>query len=321
MTAKIFIDGDVGTTGLQVRARLEGRRDLTLLRLSEVERKDPARRAGRLNEADLAILCLPDAAARESAGLVENPATRLIDASTAHRIDPGWDYGFAEMDRDQAATIAASKRVSNPGCYATGAISMVRPLVQAGLLPADWPVTLHAVSGYSGGGRRLIEAYEDPAAPDHCEMPYWLYDLTLAHKHLPEMRQHGLLAHTPLFVPSVGAFAQGMIVQLPLPIRALPGRPKAAVLHEALIEHYRGQLFVRVAPLAESATIDRLDPEGLNGTNVLEIHLFANEAQGTALVCAVLDNLGKGASGAAVQNMNLMLGLDPAAGLGTAQAA
>ena len=321
MAAKIFIDGDVGTTGLQVRARLESRRDLTLLRLPEAERKDPQRRAACLNEADLAILCLPDAAAREAASLVENPETRLVDASTAHRVDPDWDYGFAEMDRDQTAVIAASKRVSNPGCYPTGGIAMIRPLVRAGLLPADWPVTIHAVSGYSGGGRKLIESYEDPAAPGYTESPYWLYGLGLTHKHLPEMRLHGLLEHAPLFVPSVGRFAQGMIVQLPLQTWALPGEPSAAALHEVLTEHYRGQQFVTVAPLSQSAGIERLDPERLNGSNDLEIHLFANEAQGQVLICALLDNLGKGASGAAVQNMNLMLGLDPAAGLGAREAA
>ncbi len=321
MAARVFIDGDVGTTGLQVRARLEGRGDLTLLRLPEAERKDPARRADLLNEADLSILCLPDAAAREAAALVTNPAARLVDASTAHRVDPDWVYGFPEMDDAQGRLIAASKRVSNPGCYSTGAISMIRPLVRAGLLPADWPVTVNAVSGYSGGGRKLIESYEDDKAPDRTESPYWLYGLKLTHKHLPEMRQHGLLAHLPLFVPSVGRYAQGMIVQLPLQLWALPGTPSAADLQEALAEHYRGALFVRVAPLAESAAIERLDPERLNGSNDLEIHIFANPDNGQAVICAVLDNLGKGASGAAVQNMNLMLGLDPAAGLGVSQAA
>ncbi|HIC81620.1 MAG TPA: N-acetyl-gamma-glutamyl-phosphate reductase [Kiloniellaceae bacterium] len=315
MTARVFIDGEAGTTGLQIRARLEARDDVSLTRLAEAERKDTAARARALNDADLAILCLPDAAARQAVGLIENPEVRVIDASTAHRTDPDWTYGFPEMDGDQQAAVAASKRVSNPGCYPTGAIALIRPLVSAGLLPADFPVTVNAVSGYSGGGKGLIRRYEDPQAPDHLDQAYRAYALGLAHKHLPEMQQHGLLDHTPLFVPAVGNYYKGMLVQVPLQLWALPGRPAADDLRDLLARHYAGQDFVSVAPAVESAGLEDLDPEGLNGTNAMRLYVFGNAAGDQAVLAAVLDNLGKGASGAAVQNLNLMLGLDPQAGL------
>ena len=315
MTARVFIDGEAGTTGLQIRARLDSRADVRLIRLGEAERKDPAARAGALNEADLAILCLPDEAAREAVAMIENPATRVIDASTAYRTDPDWTYGFPELDRAQTAKVKAAKRVSNPGCYPTGAIALIRPLVAAGLLPADFPVTVNAVSGYSGGGKALIRRYEDAGAPDHLKNAYRAYALGLAHKHLPEMRVHAGLARTPLFVPAVGNYYKGMLVQVPLQLWALPGRPSPDDLHQALAEHYRGQDFVGVAAAEESAGLEGLDPEGLNGTNDMRLHVFGNGAGDQAVLAAVLDNLGKGASGAAVQNMNLMLGLDPQAGL------
>ena len=315
MTAKIFIDGDVGTTGLQIRARLEARADVELLRLPEVERKDPARRAELLNAVDLAILCLPDAAAREAVALIETPSVRVIDASTAHRVDPDWAYGFPELDGEQPAKIAASSRVSNPGCYALSSVALIRPLVAAGLLPPDHPVTINAISGYSGGGRQLIERFERAEAPDHIAASFRVYALGLAHKHLPEIQSHGGLAAPPIFVPSVGRSRQGMLVQLPLHLAGLEGRPSPADVHGVLAAHYAGRRFVTVAPLAETLAADHLEPEDLNGTNELRLHVFANEASGHALLAAQLDNLGKGASGQAVQNLNLMLGLDEATGL------
>jgi N-acetyl-gamma-glutamyl-phosphate reductase len=321
MTARVFIDGEAGTTGLQIRARLESRSDVGLIRLAEAERKDPAARARALNEADLAILCLPDAAAREAVAMIENPETRVIDASTAYRTDPDWTYGFPELDRAQTAKVKAAKRVSNPGCYPTGAIALIRPLVDADLLPKGFPVTVNAVSGYSGGGKALIQRYEDAAAPDHLETTYRAYALGLAHKHIPEMRLHGGLDRAPLFVPAVGNYYKGMLVQVPLQLWALPGKPSPEDLRQVLAGHFAGQDFVSVATAAESAAQADLDPEGLNGSNDMRLYVFGNAAGDQAVLAAVLDNLGKGASGAAVQNMNLMLGLDPQAGLATRLAA
>ncbi len=315
MTAQVFIDGEAGTTGLQIRARLEARADVRLIRLADDERKDPAARARALNAADLAILCLPDAAAREAVSLIDNPDTRVIDASTAYRTDPDWTYGFPELDAAQAAKVAAAKRVSNPGCYPTGAIALVRPLIDAGLLPKDFPVTVNAVSGYSGGGKNLIRRYEEAGAPDHLDAAYRAYALGLAHKHLPEMQMHGGLDHAPLFVPAVGSYYKGMLVQVPLQLWALPGKPAPEDLRALLAERYAGTDFVSVAGAEESAGREDLDPEGLNGTNNMRLYVFGNAAGDQAVLAAVLDNLGKGASGAAVQNMNLMLGLDPQAGL------
>ncbi len=315
MAAQVFIDGEVGTTGLQIRARLAARGDVELLSLPDDRRKDRTARAELLNAADLVVLCLPDEAAREAVTLIENPAVRVIDASTAHRVATDWVYGLPEMDAGQAARVTSAKRVSNPGCYPTGTIALIRPLVQAGLVPADFPVTVNAVSGYSGGGRRLIERFEDRTASDPVESTYYAYGLALEHKHVEEMRVHGGLAHRPLFVPGVGRFRQGMLVAVPLQLWALPGRPSVAQVHGLLSDHYRDQAFVSVAPLDECAAMAELDPESLNGSNDMRLFVFGNESQGQALLAAVLDNLGKGASGAAVQNMNLMLGLDPTAGL------
>lgn len=308
MTARIFIDGEVGTTGLQIRARLEARADVELVRLPEAERKDPARRAEVLNSVDLAILCLPDAAAREAVAMIETSSVRVLDASTAHRVDPDWIYGFPELDGEQSARIAAAPRVSNPGCYALSSVALIRPLVAAGLMPPDYPVTINAVSGYSGGGRQLIERFEEAGAPDHIAAPFRVYALGLAHKHVPEIQSRCGLSARPLFVPSVGRFRQGMIVQVPLHLAGLNGRPSPADVQGALAAHYAGRRFVTVAPLAETLATDHLDPEDLNGTNDLRLHVFANEAAGHVLLVAQLDNLGKGASGQAIQNMNLMLG-------------
>ena len=317
MTARIFIDGEAGTTGLQIRARLAARADIELVSLPDERRKDPQARAEMLNTADLAILCLPDAAAREAVSLIETPDVRVVDASTAHRTDPDWAYGLPEMGAGQPGRIAASKRVANPGCYPTGAILMVRPLVEADLLPADFPLTVNAISGYSGGGKSLIARFEETGGD--AAQPFYVYGLNLEHKHLDEMQVHGLLQHRPLFVPSVGRFRQGMIVQVPLQLWALPGSPKPRDIHAALADRYRDQRFVSVAPLAEGPS--ELDPESLNGSNDLRIFVFGNEDQEQVLLAAVLDNLGKGASGAAVQNMNLMLGLEAQAGLSERRAA
>jgi N-acetyl-gamma-glutamyl-phosphate reductase len=315
MAHRVFIDGEAGTTGLQIRARLENRRDLDLMSIEADRRKDAAARAERLNRADLVILCLPDEAAREAVALIENPAVKVIDPSTAHRISPGWTYGFAESAPGQRAAIAASNRVANPGCWATGAIALLAPLVRAGIVPADWPVSLHGVSGYTGGGKPMIAEFEDVGGPTYTDVPYRLYGLGLEHKHLPEIAAQVGLTRAPVFAPAVGRYAQGMIVEAPLALWALPGQPALADLHAALADAYAGERFVEVASLDEAAALKTLDPEGLNGTNRLKLFVFGNERAGQARLVALLDNLGKGAAGAAVQNLNLMLGLDEAEGL------
>lgn len=322
MPHTIFIDGEAGTTGLQIRERLEGRRDLDLLTIDPALRKDPAARAETLNAADVAILCLPDDAAREAVSLIRNERTRVIDASTAYRTAEGWTYGFPEMSSEQRAAVARARRLSNPGCYPTGFIGLVRPLVEAGLIPRDFPLTVNAVSGYSGGGKGLIAEFEGGAAPD----AFRPYGYTLAHKHVPEMTRYAGLAHPPVFAPAVGRYAQGMLVEVPLQLWALPVRPSGDDLRAALAAHYAGARFVEVADAGEDEALRRaragaagavpaLDPESLNGTNRMRLHVFANEAAGQARLVAILDNLGKGASGAAVQSLNLMLGLDEGEGL------
>jgi N-acetyl-gamma-glutamyl-phosphate reductase len=315
MSTKVFIDGEAGTTGLLIRQRLSGRRDLELLSLDPDRRKDPAARADRLNSADVAILCLPDEAAREAAALVENSSVRIIDASTAHRTAEGWTYGFPELAPGHRDVVAGARRVSNPGCYATGAVALLRPLVDAGLVPATWPVVINAVSGYSGGGKAMIEEYEDEKAPSFTRSAYRLYALGLNHKHVPEIAAHARLGRRPLFAPAVGRYARGMIVEAPLVLDALPGSPGLGALHEALRERYAGERFVRVADPKEAAALKTLDPEALNGTNELRLFVFGNEGESQALLVALLDNLGKGASGAAVQSLNLMTGAPEDAGL------
>jgi|TARA_Y100000294_G_scaffold160968_1_gene165015 N-acetyl-gamma-glutamyl-phosphate reductase len=311
MAYKIFVDGGAGTTGLQILDRLAGRADIELLHLGDDRRKDLEARKDALGAADVSILCLPDDAAREAVSLVDNRSARLIDASTAHRTADGWVYGFPEYDAGQAELIKGADRVTNPGCYALGSVSMLHPLVAAGLLPADYPVTINAVSGYSGGGKSLIAAFEDKDAEGYTDSNYYLYGLGLEHKHTEEIRVLGGLQNRPLFVPSVGRFAQGMIVSLPLQLWSLPGSPKPADIHAALADHYGGAKntgSVTVASLAEAEALSaHLDPEALNGTDGLTLYVFANQARGQALVCAVLDNLGKGAAGQAVQNLDLML--------------
>ncbi|WP_295207366.1 N-acetyl-gamma-glutamyl-phosphate reductase [uncultured Brevundimonas sp.] len=315
MTHTIFIDGEAGTTGLEIRERLEARPDLELLLLGERRRDADARREA-LNGADAVILCLPDDAAREAVSMIENPSVKVIDASTAYRVAPGWAYGFPEMDAGQRALIARSQFVSNPGCYPTGFIALVRPLVKAGLVPANYPVTVNAVSGYSGGGKAMIAEFE--AAPKDSggtTTAYRAYGLTLRHKHVPEMTKHTGLSRDVLFTPAVGNYRQGMLVEVPLHLAALPETPSVERLHGALVEAYDGQRFVEVADLEETEAMTGIEPEGLNGTNRLRLHVFGDRNGEQARLVALLDNLGKGASGAAVQNLNIMLGLDEATGL------
>ena len=310
MTHTIFIDGEAGTTGLEIRERLEARSDLELLLLGDRRRDVDARREA-LNGADAVILCLPDDAARDAVAMIDNPKVKVIDASTAHRIAAGWTYGFPEMDADQRAAVAGSTRVSNPGCYPTGFIALMRPLVKAGLVPTDHPVSVNAVSGYSGGGKAMIAEFEAPGAAT----AHRAYGLSLTHKHVPEMTRHAGLSRPVLFAPAVGNYRQGMLVEIPLHLSALPETPSIERLHGALVEAYAGARFVEVADLETTEAMTGIEPEGLNGTNRLRLHVFGDRGGEQARLVALLDNLGKGASGAAVQNLNLMLGLDEGMGL------
>ena len=304
-TPLVFIDGDQGTTGLQIHERLRGRSDISLLTLPAAERKDARRRAEAINVCDIAILCLPDAAAREAVQAIVNPAVRVIDASSAHRTHADWVYGFPEMSVTQADRIAKASRVSNPGCYPTGAIGLLLPLVQAGLLPASYPVSVHAVSGYSGRGRAGVEAHEGVGGAK--PPAFQIYGLELAHKHAPEMQLHaGLDAH-PLFVPAYGAYRQGIVLTVPLALRMLPPGVDAAALQACLARHYAQASQVQVLALEESQALKHLDPQILNGSNDMQLSVFHNAEHGQVLLSAVFDNLGKGASGAAVQNLDLML--------------
>ena len=307
MSVTVFIDGAVGTTGIDIRERLAGRRDLTVVTLDDDRRKDAAARAGALNDADIAILCLPDDAAREAVALVEGGTTRIIDASSAHRVAPGWTYGFPELQTDQTQRIAAARFVSNPGCYPTAFLAMVAPLVRAGLVPADWPLTYNATSGYSGGGKAMIAEFESGGT----DTAFRIYALTLAHKHLPEMRTHAGLTHPPIFAPAVARLNRGMLGEVPLPLRHLPGSPTIAPVEDALSAAYVDSALVSVAN-GDAAAVQI---EENAGTDRMTLRVCGNPASGHVRLIATLDNLGKGAGGAAVQNLNIMAGLDPLAGL------
>jgi N-acetyl-gamma-glutamyl-phosphate reductase len=301
--ASVFIDGDQGTTGLQIHQRLHHRKDLRLVTLPAEQRKDAQRRAEAINNCDIAILCLPDEAAKQAVARIENPEVRVIDASSAHRTHAEWTYGFAQISAQQKQAIIHAKRVSNPGCYPTGAIGLLHPLLQAGLLPADYPVSIHAVSGYSGKGRAGVDEYE---SADAAQAPaFQLYGLGLAHKHVPEIQQYSGLAERPLFSPAYGAFRQGIVLTIPLQLRLLAAGADAAQVHACLSQHYAAADCVEVMSLQDAKAMAVLDPQALNGTDNLRLMVFENHGQ--VLLAAVFDNLGKGAAGAAVQNLDLLL--------------
>ncbi len=315
----IFIDGEAGTTGLQIRERLEHRTDVTLVSIDPGRRKDPEARRELLNSVDVAILCLPDEAAKEAVAMIgEGSTTRVIDASTAYRTAEGWAYGMPEISRLNRAKVAAAARVANPGCYPQGLIALVRPLINAGIMSSDYPVTYNAVSGYSGGGKKMIEDYEERGSS---AIAYHPYGLTFAHKHLPEMQVYAEIAHAPVFQPAVGNYAQGMMGCVPVFSELLAKRTKGQNIRDCLAEAYDGEAFIEVAPFEAIERAPHVNPEALNGTNRMRLHVFANDGRGHVLLMAVYDNLGKGASGAAVQNLNLMIGAPETLGTDLPQAA
>ena len=312
MTMKLFIDGGAGTTGLDIRDRLAGRGEIALITLPEERRKNPEARRDALNSADAVILCLPDDAAREAVALIENPTVKVIDASTAHRVADGWAYGFAELEPDRRKELSTATRISNPGCYPTGFLALVRPLIRDGLIPADWPFTVNATSGYSGGGKAMIAAFENPSDPDATDTAFRIYGLTLAHQHGLERQRHAGAAFAPLFAPAVARTYRGMIVEVPLQLSAMSKPPSASDMRNALAAAYQGSALVHVHQTENPAL---LTLERCAGTDRLELYVFANDKTGQARLVAALDNLGKGAGGAAVQNLNIALGFEETLGL------
>ena len=312
----IFIDGEAGTTGLQIRDRLKGRTDLELVSIAPEKRKDANARRELLNSADVAILCLPDEAAIEAVSLIDAKSkTRVIDASTAFRVNPDWAYGFPELDQNQARKIASASRVANPGCWPQGFIALVKPLIVAGLLPKDALLTYSGISGYSGGGRKMIEDYEAKGDAASRFMPY---GLTFNHKHLPEMKYYTGISRDVIFQPTVGNFAQGMLASVPLHLSQFKTGTNVSLIHQAIATWYHGSRFISVAPMEPVERAAVIDPEALNNSNDVRLYVFANEARGHIVLMAIYDNLGKGASGAAVQNLNLMIGADEAASVSLA---
>lgn len=313
MAVKVYIDGQEGTTGLKILERFEGRNDIELLKIDSEKRKDPAERKRLINSADFVFLCLPDAAAREAVSFVENNHVRIIDASTAHRTDPGWAYGFPELSPEHREKIRNSKRVANPGCYASGFISICYPLVKAGVLPQFYPVFAYATSGYSGAGKKVIAAYESDDKPEELLSPRQ-YALDMNHKHLPEMQKISGLAYKPMFNPIVDNYYSGMVVSIPLQGRLLQKRFTPEQIRDVLYDNYKDSNFVEVKPAGSECVPDGfLTSNGLSGTNRMEIYVFGDNDQ--MLLCSRLDNLGKGASGAAVQCLNIMMGIDETTGL------
>lgn len=312
MSVKVFIDGGHGTTGIEIGGRLAGRPELSMIVLDDAHRKDAAARADALNAADIVILCLPDDAAREAVGMIARDDVRVIDASTAHRVADGWTYGFPELEPGHRDRLAASRFVANPGCWPTGFLALVRPLVLGGLLPADWPVTVSGASGYSGGGNAMIAEYE---GKDGAPSAFRPYGLSLAHKHVPEMTRYSGLVHPPLFAPAVASAYRGMIVEVPLQLCAMPGAPRLSDIHAALADAYAGSPIVSVASPEDSAAMGQVPLEMVGATDRLALFVFGNADRGQARLVAVLDNLGKGAAGAAVQNLNILAGLPETAGL------
>lgn len=321
---KVFIDGEAGTTGLQIHQRLANRSDLEVISIEPAKRKDTNERAKMIEAADVAILCLPDQAAEQAVALVSDEKTKILDASSAHRTLPTWVYGFPELNEGQREAIARSNRVANPGCYPTGFLALVAPLVNAGSLPANFPITVNAISGYSGGGKKLIAQYEAFREEEQAEgrteskEPFSPYGLKFGHKHVKEMHKFSGLSHAPLFTPAVGDFLQGMVVQVPLALWTLDNPPTGEQLHQTLAAHFEGEPFVKVMPYQQESDLrggNFFTAKQANGTNEVQLSVFANDNTQEALLIARLDNLGKGASGAAVQNLNIMLGLPEQAGL------
>lgn len=318
---KIFIDGESGTTGLQIYSRLNQRDDIELVSIEASKRRDASERAKLINAVDVVILCLPDDAAREAVSLVSSTTVKILDASSAHRTANGWVYGFPEINPGQREKIASAQFVSNPGCYPTGFLACIRPLIAKELLKNNFPITVNAVSGYSGGGKNLINQYHtfhEQQAEGESLYPYGIYGLQFGHKHVKEMHYYSGLASPPLFVPSVGDFEQGMLVQVPLPLGTLDNPPSGEVIYEAIANYYQDETFVQVAPYQDSTLLRDgvfLDAIAMNGTNIVQVFVFANDTTKEALLVARLDNLGKGASGAAIQNLNIMLGFPEELGL------